>query len=67
MWKTWVDGDVRWVLLPKSIIKIICDYDRRNRRLIGIIPGMVLYKCRDVIDVGINIIHKVIFRVAILT
>ena len=61
MWKTWVDGDVRWVLLPKSIINIICDCDRRNRRLIRRILGMVLDKCRDVIDVGINSIHKVIF------
>ena len=67
MWKTWVDGDLRWVILPKSIIKIICDCDRRNRRLIRIISGMVMDKCRDVIDVGINIIHKVLFRVAILT
>ena len=61
MWKTWVDGDVRWVLLPKSIINIICDCYRRNRRLIRRISRMVMDKCRDMIDVGINSIHKVIF------
>ena len=35
MWKTWVDGDIRWVLVPKSIIKIIGDCGRITRRLIG--------------------------------
>ena len=42
MWKTWVGGDVRWVIVPKSRINIIGDCVRKNRRLIGRISGMVL-------------------------
>ena len=54
-------GDVRWVLVPKSRIKIFGDCVSINRRLIGRISGMVLEKCLDVIDVIINSVHKVLF------
>ena len=61
MWKTWVGGDARWVIVPKARINIIGDCVRINRRLIRRISGMVLEKCHDVIDVGINSVNKVIF------
>ena len=61
MCKTWVGGDVRWFLVPIFIINLIGEFGRINRRLIGIISGVVLDNCRDLIDFGINIVHKLFF------
>ena len=52
---------VRWVIVPKSRIKIIDVFVRINRREMGRISGVVLEKFRDVIYVIINSVHKVLF------
>ena len=54
-------GGAWWFLVPKARINIIGECVRINRRVMGRISGVVLEKCRDVIDVVINIVHKVIF------
>ena len=51
MWITWVGWGASLVLVPKGIINIIGYCGAINRRLIGSILGVVLDKCRDVIDV----------------
>ena len=42
MWKTWVGGDIRWVIVPKARINIFGNCVRKKRNLIGIISGMLL-------------------------
>ena len=60
-------GDVRWVLVPQVRVYTISYCASIKQRLMGRISGVVLEKCRDVIDVIIRSVHNVIFMLPILT